>query len=81
MIKKVVETWHRVVADERLEAPDDLRPIVAESDQWSVTKVVQQHERDATIAKSQIPVQISEGHPVCGAGQGGRAMQERLPAG
>ena len=40
MIKKVVETWHRVVADERLEAPDDLRPIVAESDQWSVRRVV-----------------------------------------
>ena len=51
MIKKVVETWHRVVADERLEAPDDLRPIVAESDQWSVPRVVQQHERDMTIVQ------------------------------
>ena len=28
-----------------------------------------------------IPVQISEGHPVCGARQGGRAMQERLSGG
>jgi hypothetical protein len=27
-----------------------------------------------------IPVQISEGHPVCGAGQGGRAMPAWLPA-
>src|SRR5262249_34430156 len=32
-------------------------------------------------SKSQIPVQISERHPVCGAGQGGRAMPERPPAG
>src|SRR5262245_42614830 len=89
MIKKAVETWHRVVASERQEALDGLWRTSPSSPRRSwrnETNGASQGSFSNTrgtrpSSKSQIPVQISEGHPVCGAGQGGRAMQERLPAG
>src|SRR5215467_13922639 len=85
----MVETWHRVVEGERPEALDGLRRTTQSSTRRSwrnQTNGASQGSFSNTrgtrpSSKSQIPVQISESHPVCGAGQGGRAMQERPPAG
>ena len=89
MIKKMVETSHRVVAGELPEALDGLRRTTPSSTRRSwrnQTNGASQGSFSNTrgtrpSSKSQIPVQISEGHPVCGAGQGGRAMREGPPAG
>ena len=59
MIKKMVETWHRVIAGELPEALDGLLADDASSTRRSwrnqadgaVTVLVQQHERDATVVQ------------------------------
>src|SRR5215813_13691554 len=89
MIKKMVETWHRVVAGELPEALDGLRRTTPASIRRSwrnQTNGASQGSFSNTrgtrlSSKSQILIQISEGHSVCGAGRGGRAMQEQPPAG